>query len=86
MAVKIDNRHAPRHNNTSYGTAPGPIDLGTVQRKDWNQIQYFNYGKIGHKAYKCKTPKKPRQDKWKPVPEGQPKENQKNDGQAINMI
>ncbi|RYP41904.1 hypothetical protein DL768_010426 [Monosporascus sp. mg162] len=70
---------------TSYGTAPGPMELGTTQRRDWSQVKCYNYNKMGHKAAWCKAPKRPRQDKpWTPVPEGQSKSNDKN--KTFNMI
>lgn len=61
------NHGKKRQGNTSYGTAPGPMELGAAQ-KDHSKVKCWNCGKMGHFESKCRAPKS--NQKHKPVPEG----------------
>ncbi|GKU11219.1 unnamed protein product [Fusarium langsethiae] len=62
------NQGRRRENNTSYGTASGPMVIGAVKR-DKSKVTCWNCGKKGHFDAECKNPVKTNQ-KYKPVPEG----------------
>ncbi|RYP03653.1 hypothetical protein DL765_010434 [Monosporascus sp. GIB2] len=65
------NTSAPRKGNTSFGTEPGPMEIGTIQRKkDWSKVKCYNCKKMGHTATRCKEPKQ--SGSWTLVPEGRP--------------
>jgi hypothetical protein len=52
-------------NNTSYGTHPGPMDLGAAQaperqRRDFSKCKCYNCNQVGHISRHCPQPRKPR--------------------------
>lgn len=57
-----------RYASTAHGTAPGPMEIGTMSRRDYSKVTCWNCGKKGHTSRKCQAPTT--NDKFKPVPEG----------------
>lgn len=81
-------QYAPRQQNksnqgkkrgnppTSYGTAPGPMELGGTRQGYNRNIKCYNCNGRGHIARHCKKQKQERN--WTPVPEGAQKNDNNN--------
>ncbi|KAJ3530145.1 hypothetical protein NM208_g9457 [Fusarium decemcellulare] len=60
-------RRRDNNSNTSYGTTPGPMEIGAI-KKDKSKITCWNCGKKGHYESDCRNPNKTNQQ-YRPVPE-----------------